>query len=162
MCAQLTMAVRISALLSAHPPLNTMTSGHNLRPLCAQRRLQRPNQLDVSEYRRKFASRVIVPETLGKQILRQIRNLFKKTKMKAPPYDHICQVGDPILRGQSSPVDLRQIKSAEIQNVIRMMVKQMRKVRAVGCAAPQVGVAKQIIVMEFTERHLKWFEEEVR
>ncbi|XP_033646936.1 peptide deformylase, mitochondrial-like [Asterias rubens] len=156
------VCVRISALLNVRPSLNTRSAQY-LRPICAQetRRLQKPIELNVSEQRRTFASRVIIEETLGKQILRQIRSLLRRPKMKVPPYDHICQVGDPILRGQSSPVDPRQIKSAEIQNVIRTMVKQMRKVRAVGCAAPQVGVAKQIIVMELTKRHLKWFDEEV-
>ncbi|XP_022103431.1 peptide deformylase, mitochondrial-like isoform X2 [Acanthaster planci] len=110
---------------------------------------------------RHYASRVIVREPLSRILLRELRHRFSKPKMKTPPYDHVCQVGDPILRGQSSPVDPRQIKSAEIQNVIRMMTKVMRRAGAVGCAAPQVGVAKQIVVMELTEKHLERFEPEV-
>ncbi|XP_038070127.1 peptide deformylase, mitochondrial-like [Patiria miniata] len=111
---------------------------------------------------RHYASRVIVRESLGRICLRELRHRFSKAKMKTPPYDHVCQVGDPILRGESSPVNPRQIKSAEVQNAIKMMTKVMRSAGAVGCAAPQVGMAKQIVVMEFTKEHMESLEKEVQ
>ncbi|XP_066570022.1 peptide deformylase, mitochondrial isoform X2 [Amia ocellicauda] len=72
----------------------------------------------------------------------------------SPPYKHVCQVGDPILRSKASQVDPTQINSPEIQKVIRTLVKVMRKLDCVGLSAPQVGVPLQILVAEYSERML--------
>lgn len=75
----------------------------------------------------------------------------KVLKPPTPPYHHVCQVGDPMLRAQAAPVDPAHITTAEIQTLIRTLVKVMRRTECVGLSAPQVGVPLQVLVMEFTE-----------
>ncbi|XP_041794836.1 peptide deformylase, mitochondrial isoform X1 [Chelmon rostratus] len=73
----------------------------------------------------------------------------------SPPYCHVCQVGDPVLRSHASAVDPAAITGPEIQQVINTMVKVMRKVDSVGLSAPQIGVPLRILVLEYTERMLE-------
>ncbi|KAF0040824.1 peptide deformylase, mitochondrial [Scophthalmus maximus] len=72
-----------------------------------------------------------------------------------PPYSHICQVGDPVLRSQAADVDPAAITSPEIQKVISTMVKVMRKLECVGLSAPQLGVPLRIFALEYPERMLQ-------
>lgn len=72
----------------------------------------------------------------------------------SPPYHHVCQVGDPVLRGHAAAVDPGAIKGDEIQQVIKTMVKVMRKLECVGLSAPQVGVPLRILTLEYTEKML--------
>ncbi|XP_033012973.1 peptide deformylase, mitochondrial [Lacerta agilis] len=76
----------------------------------------------------------------------------KVLKPPTPPYSHVCQVGDPILRSLAAPVEPSQIASGEVQTLIRTLVRVMRKEQCVGLSAPQVGVPLQIFVAEFPER----------
>uniref|UniRef100_W5M4M1 Peptide deformylase n=2 Tax=Lepisosteus oculatus TaxID=7918 RepID=W5M4M1_LEPOC len=76
----------------------------------------------------------------------------KVLKPPSPPYQHVCQVGDPILRSMASEVDPAKIASPEIQRVIRTLVAVMRRLECVGLSAPQIGVPLQILAAEFTER----------
>ncbi|XP_052439030.1 peptide deformylase, mitochondrial isoform X3 [Carassius gibelio] len=51
---------------------------------------------------------------------------YMKRKVKgapAPPYDHVCQVGDPVLRSQAAVVEPGAIQSPEVQKVIKTLVK---------------------------------------
>jgi peptide deformylase len=63
-----------------------------------------------------------------------------------PP--RIVQVGDPVLRAATAAVDPAEIRTPEMQDLIRGMVAAMHKAPGVGLAAPQVGVSKRLIVME--------------
>lgn len=72
----------------------------------------------------------------------------------SPPYHHVCQVGDPVLRSHAAAVDPAAIKGDEIQQVIKTMVKVMRKLECVGLSAPQVGVPLRILTLEYTEKML--------
>ncbi|XP_071957884.1 peptide deformylase, mitochondrial-like isoform X2 [Antedon mediterranea] len=106
---------------------------------------------------RCYASRIITNEALTTRLWRAARNIYKAPISKNPPYDHACQVGDPVLRMQSNPVPKSSIKSNEVKKVIKNMIYVMRKEKAVGIAAPQVGSALQIVAMEFTSKHTaKW------
>ncbi|XP_029289039.1 peptide deformylase, mitochondrial [Cottoperca gobio] len=73
----------------------------------------------------------------------------------SPPYSHVCQVGDPVLRSQAAAVDPAAITGAEIQQVINTMVKVMRKLECVGLSAPQIGVPLRILALEYPEQMLK-------
>lgn len=73
----------------------------------------------------------------------------------SPPYSHVCQVGDPVLRSHAAAVDPAAITGAEIQKVINTMVKVMRKYECVGLSAPQIGVPLRIMALEYTERMFK-------
>ncbi|KAK1162053.1 peptide deformylase, mitochondrial-like [Acipenser oxyrinchus oxyrinchus] len=78
----------------------------------------------------------------------------KVMKSSLPPYQHVCQVGDPVLRSKASPVDPVEICSPQVQKVIQTLIKVMRKLDCMGLSAPQIGVSLQVIALEFTERML--------
>ncbi|KAM9854091.1 peptide deformylase, mitochondrial [Aulostomus maculatus] len=74
----------------------------------------------------------------------------------SPPYSHVCQVGDPVLRSHAAAVDPSTITGPEIQNIINTLVTVMRKFECVGLSAPQIGVPLRIIAVEYPQ---KMFEE---
>ncbi|KAI5098086.1 peptide deformylase, mitochondrial, partial [Silurus meridionalis] len=74
---------------------------------------------------------------------------------RAPPYGHVCQVGDPVLRCRAADVEPAAVQGAEVKRVISTMVTVMRRLRCVGLSAPQVGVPLRIIAVEYTERMLQ-------
>ncbi|KAK9517237.1 hypothetical protein VZT92_025122 [Zoarces viviparus] len=73
----------------------------------------------------------------------------------SPPYSHVCQVGDPVLRVRAAAVDPAVVTDPEIQRVIGTMVKVMRKLECVGLSAPQIGVPLRIVALEYPEMMLK-------
>ncbi|XP_023253202.1 peptide deformylase, mitochondrial-like [Seriola lalandi dorsalis] len=73
----------------------------------------------------------------------------------SPPYGHVCQVGDPVLRASAAAVDPAAVTGPEIQKVINTMVKVMRKLDCVGLSAPQIGVPLRIMALEYPERMLE-------
>lgn len=83
---------------------------------------------------------------------------YVKRKIKpppSPPYSHVCQVGDPVLRSHAAAVDPVEIPGSEIQKVINTIVKVMRKLECVGLSAPQIGVPLRILALEFPEKMLE-------
>ncbi|KAK6320302.1 hypothetical protein J4Q44_G00094090 [Coregonus suidteri] len=74
----------------------------------------------------------------------------------APSRSHSTsiKVGDPVLRAQAAVVDSGAVQGPEVQEVIRTMVKVMRKFECVGLSASQVGVPLRILALEFPERML--------
>nr|XP_020643922.1 peptide deformylase, mitochondrial [Pogona vitticeps] len=76
----------------------------------------------------------------------------KILKPPTPPYNHVCLVGDPILRAQAAPVEPVQIASPEVQAVIKKLVRVMRRENCVALSAPQLGVPLQIFVAEYPEK----------
>ncbi|TRY85214.1 hypothetical protein DNTS_009259 [Danionella cerebrum] len=83
---------------------------------------------------------------------------YLKRKIKGasvPPYSHVCQVGDPILRGRAEYVNPGEIQGAEVQTVIKTLVKVMRNLECVGLSAPQIGVSLRILVLEYPRKMLE-------
>ncbi|KAI1890059.1 hypothetical protein AGOR_G00169320 [Albula goreensis] len=83
---------------------------------------------------------------------------YLKQKIKpseGPPYSHVCQVGDPVLRVRAAEVEPGAVLGEEVQRVISTLVKVMRKVECMGLSAPQIGVPMRILAMEYPERMLK-------
>jgi len=60
----------------------------------------------------------------------------------------IAQLGNPVIRSGSEPLSQEEFKTPSLQNLIDAMIQTMRDADGVGIAAPQVHVAKQIIVIE--------------
>ncbi|XP_076841493.1 peptide deformylase, mitochondrial [Brachyhypopomus gauderio] len=82
---------------------------------------------------------------------------YLKRKLKgppAPPYEHVCQVGDPVLRSQAAAVDPQDILGPDVQKVIKTMIRVMRTLECVGLSAPQIGVPLQIMALEYPEKML--------
>jgi peptide deformylase len=66
---------------------------------------------------------------------------------KAQPLT-IVECGDPVLRHPAEPVDPGDLRSERLQHLIAQMRVTMHAAPGVGLAAPQVGVALQIAVVE--------------
>ncbi|KAM3956759.1 peptide deformylase, mitochondrial [Aphomia sociella] len=71
-----------------------------------------------------------------------------------PPYEHVVQVGDPTLRKVSEPVPVNQIKSNDVQNVIKKLECVLNKYGSLGMSAPQIGVNMRIFVMQHTPKQI--------
>jgi peptide deformylase len=66
----------------------------------------------------------------------------------------IAQAGEPVLRAHARKLTREEIISDEIQRLIRDMRETMRDAPGVGLAAPQVGIALQVAVIEDREELL--------
>lgn len=67
----------------------------------------------------------------------------------------ILQAGEPVLRQTARPLSPQDIVSDEIQRLIRDMRETMHDAPGVGLAAPQVGLALQLAVIEDREAYFK-------
>ncbi|MGK3999651.1 peptide deformylase [Sorangium sp. So ce1024] len=68
--------------------------------------------------------------------------------MELPP---IVLAGRAVLRKPAEPVPPEEIGTKQLKQLISTMVAVMRKAPGVGLAAPQIGVGRQIIVLEDSE-----------
>uniref|UniRef100_L7M406 Peptide deformylase n=1 Tax=Rhipicephalus pulchellus TaxID=72859 RepID=L7M406_RHIPC len=73
----------------------------------------------------------------------------------SPPYEFMCQVGDPVLRSRAEAVDPAKVTSAEIQKIINVMRIVMINSYSAGISAPQVGCPLRIIMMEFPMKYMR-------
>jgi peptide deformylase len=69
----------------------------------------------------------------------------------AIPLPRIVQAGDPVLRAVAKIVAPHETETAAFRALVETMVSVMRAAPGVGLAAPQIGVAKQVIVLEDRE-----------
>lgn len=93
----------------------------------------------------------------GGQQLQSFRKWYQqlwKPATTEPPYDHVAQIGDPVLRQKANDVPADAISSPEVNFLIDRMTGVLRKYKCVGLSAPQIGIPLNIILMEFTEKHL--------
>ena len=67
----------------------------------------------------------------------------------------IVEVGDPVLRRVARALSQEEIRSPEIQKLIGQMRETMHEAPGVGLAAPQVGHAIQLAVIEDREQYHK-------
>jgi len=67
----------------------------------------------------------------------------------------VRQVGDPVLRDKSKPVQYDFVFSPELAKIIDVMVKTMKDKKAVGIAAPQIGASLRVIAVEFNGQHIQ-------
>jgi peptide deformylase len=67
----------------------------------------------------------------------------------------IVQAGNPVLRQRARPLSVAEIRSREIQKLIKSMRASMHEAPGVGLAAPQVGLALQLAVIEDREEYHK-------
>ena len=75
--------------------------------------------------------------------------------MASPTKLEIVQAGNPILRQPARPLSLAEIGSREIQKLIESMRTCMHEAPGVGLAAPQLGLALQLAVIEDREEYHK-------
>ncbi|CAG0897538.1 unnamed protein product [Cyprideis torosa] len=97
---------------------------------------------------------------LLKWTINRYRLWWRGTRRK-PPYNHCCQIGDPVLRRKAEPVNL-ETGLKEAQQLVKQMQLVMRNHSACGLSACQIGVPLSIIAMEFTDSYLKLYSESVQ
>ena len=69
-------------------------------------------------------------------------------------YPHIAQIGDPVLRKKSQPVDIDRLSSAETQNLIKQMKMSLKKYDAFGVSAVQLGVPLRMFALQITKQQM--------
>ncbi|XP_034943806.1 peptide deformylase, mitochondrial-like [Chelonus insularis] len=99
-----------------------------------------------------FATRSNVRNYSPSKIEQMVLKHFEPVEKK-PPYNHICQAGDPVLRLPCRPVHADEIKCDGFQKFVNHLISVMRKYEAFGLAAPQIGMPIQVIVIETTKEH---------
>lgn len=67
----------------------------------------------------------------------------------------IVQVGNPVLRQRARQLSVAEIRSREMQKLIESMRNIMHEAPGVGLAAPQLGLAMQLAVIEDREEYHK-------
>ncbi|XP_033943149.1 peptide deformylase, mitochondrial [Pseudochaenichthys georgianus] len=131
-------ASKASRCSSGAPRLTTMTSSwppHMSPPSHVSCSRSHSSSIKVRPYLQYMKRKIIAPP--------------------CPPYSHVCQVGDPVLRSHAAAVDPAAVPGAEVQQVIRTLVKVMRRLECVGLSAPQIGVPLRILALEYPEQMLK-------
>ncbi len=73
----------------------------------------------------------------------------------SPAKLEIVQAGNPVLRQRARPLSVAEIRSREIQKLIEAMRTSMHEAPGVGLAAPQLGFAWQLAVIEDREEYHK-------
>ncbi|CAH0702669.1 unnamed protein product [Spodoptera exigua] len=71
-----------------------------------------------------------------------------------PPYEHVVQIGDPTLRKVSEPVPINNIKTTQIQTIIKKLEYVINKYGSLGMSAPQIGVNLRIFAMRHTVKQI--------
>lgn len=79
----------------------------------------------------------------------------------SPPYEHVIQIGDPVLRRISEPIALDKIKSNEIQSILHKLEYVIKVYGSVGISAPQIGVNLRIFAMRYTAKQFSGLSKEV-
>ena len=74
----------------------------------------------------------------------------------------IVQAGDPVLRRPARPLRPNEMRSREIRELIEQMKETMYAAPGVGLAAPQIGQAIQLAVIEDRQEYTKdWTSEQL-
>ena len=82
--------------------------------------------------------------------------LWKGIKSKGwnpdgPPYNHVVQIGDPILRRKAKRVDFNKVPQEEIDSAAKALADAINLYDGVGMAAPQIGLSWQMFAVQVTE-----------
>ncbi|XP_029163679.1 peptide deformylase, mitochondrial-like [Nylanderia fulva] len=105
------------------------------------------------------ASRAVINKNNARFVsFQKLKETFKhllSTDSNKLPYEHVCQIGDPVLRGRAMQINPEVIKLADFQKVIRHLINVMRQYEACGMSGPQIGLPWQIFAIEHTEQHMK-------
>uniref|UniRef100_A0A8D8WP33 Peptide deformylase n=1 Tax=Cacopsylla melanoneura TaxID=428564 RepID=A0A8D8WP33_9HEMI len=84
------------------------------------------------------------------KLVRVIKSLLRqKVVPKKPPYEHITQIGDPVLRYVCKPIDPTEINTDKTQELILHMKNLMRRFQLFGLSAPQVGLPLRLFIIAF-------------
>lgn len=86
------------------------------------------------------------------KLVRSQNDFIEESQIDFYLWKYVENIGDPILRHRAAEIPLDKINSSEIVDLIKQMKKVLRSFSLVGIAAPQIGVASRIIVIEASEQ----------
>lgn len=86
------------------------------------------------------------------KLVRSQNDFIEESQIDFYSWKYVENIGDPILRHRAAEIPLDKINSSEIVDLIKQMKKVLRSFSLVGIAAPQIGVASRIIVIEASEQ----------
>lgn len=90
------------------------------------------------------------------------QSMWAPRALPQPPYEHVTQIGDPVLRRRAVDVPTEAITGLEVKFLVRRMEDVLHKYTLVGVAAPQVGSPLNVMVMEFSQKTLNKFSADVQ
>lgn len=71
--------------------------------------------------------------------------------MAVPGILKLLRMGHPILRQQAQPYKPEEIISPSTKSLVQNMKRSLHHYTGVGLAAPQIGVSKQLLLLEIPE-----------
>lgn len=86
----------------------------------------------------------------------------EESPVPEPPYEHVTQIGDPILRQKAIQFPIELLDNGDYDFVIRRMIAVLNKYQCVGLAACQIASRISIMIMEFSEEALERFSPEIK
>ncbi|XP_071747691.1 peptide deformylase, mitochondrial-like [Lepeophtheirus salmonis] len=93
---------------------------------------------------------------------KRMQRAAKEMHQTLPPYEHVVQIGDPILRGKVEEIPLSEIKTPFINSIADKLLHVLKKYDAVGVSAPQIGTPIAMFAVGFTKSQIKsWSTETV-
>lgn len=107
----------------------------------------------------KLYNASIIRRNLSYAQLRTWYCSLRKPGIVKPPFRHIVQIGDPVLRTESANVPVEDLQSKEIISLIQHLKHVFKKYNSFGLSAPQIGVPLRIFLMEFNRNDLKQYTE---
>lgn len=102
----------------------------------------------------KLLKSTIVRNLSYSQLRTWYSNLIKP-RLINPPYRHVVQIGDPVLRMKSSDVEIEDLASEKIISLVKYLKYLFKMYDSFGLSAPQVGVPLRIFLMEFNKNDMK-------
>ncbi|KAI4484178.1 hypothetical protein M0804_007634 [Polistes exclamans] len=97
--------------------------------------------------------------------MRKIRRVFRRFVYQSeskPPYFHVTQIGDPILRAPTLPINPEVIDMFQFKMAIEQMKKVMEIYNTVGLSACQIGLPWKIFMIHVTEKYLKEIGDDIK
>uniref|UniRef100_A0A1B6H4U6 Peptide deformylase n=2 Tax=Cuerna arida TaxID=1464854 RepID=A0A1B6H4U6_9HEMI len=80
------------------------------------------------------------------KVLKLIEKLRFRRAPK-PPYSHVVQLGDPVLRCKAKIVEKTQLDTPEFKKLVNNMRKVVKRYKCVGISAPQLGIDLRVMAM---------------
>lgn len=93
----------------------------------------------------------------SRKIFKAWLNRVTETARGVPPYNHIVQIGDPVLRSPSVPVPHSLFGTPELRCLVGQLKYVLDNYGCVGLSAPQIGIDFRVFVMQFDQKHANLF-----
>lgn len=103
-----------------------------------------------------------ITDLLMLMLVRLYRRVFNHKLPAFPPYEHVTQIGDPVLRRKAINVETEAVTGPEVKFLVQRMVSVLNEYKCVGLAAPQIGSPLNVMIMEFSQTTLEKFSPEIR